>query len=100
MRMNPMLKSILTGLLVGFAPLTLSALLFYSAPYLVDGNPETLQSFAVKGLLIPAALTALIFAIILIAKKKASMGITALLVLVLQAIGTFLVLTIFTGYSS
>lgn len=94
MAKNNSLKSVLLGLLIGFAPAIVCAALFYLGPYLVSGNPGALLSFAVMGLFVISSIGAFVLAIILIVKNQALKGGCALIA---QAIQTILIFSFLAG---
>jgi hypothetical protein len=78
------LKSILLGIALGLAPVTVCAILYYAIPLLVKGNPGALLSFAVLGLFLLSFITVLVFSIIMMVRGNGLTGGSALAVLVIQ----------------
>ena len=86
-------KLILYGLLLGLAPIFACAILYYSVPLLVDGNPGALLSFAVMGLFVMSSVAVFIINIILISKQKIEMvGKAGLAVQILQVVALIILL--------
>jgi hypothetical protein len=77
-------RSVLLGIAMGLAPITLCALLYYAVPLLVKGNAGALLSFAVLGLFLLSFITVFVFSIMMMVKGNALIGGCALAVLVVQ----------------
>lgn len=90
--MNSSLKSVITGLCIGLAPLVVCALLFYVTPYLIEGNAGSLLSFAVMALFVVSSIAVLVVSIIMLARKQMITGITSLIVLCAEFIAMILFL--------
>ncbi len=84
--MNPSIKPIFLGLVLGLAPLIACAILYYVTPYLVTGNPGALLSFAVLGLYVFSSITVMVVSIILLIRKKIVIGAVAIVAVFAQAI--------------
>lgn len=80
------IKSILLGLLLGIAPIVGCTILYFVTPFLVQGNPGSLLSFAVMGLYAMASMGVFITAIIFITHDKPIVGGVSLFVQIVMLI--------------
>jgi hypothetical protein len=81
--MTPNVKSILSGVLLGFTPIMLCLVFYYFAPVVED---DAVHSFAMMGLYALGSMAVFISGIILVIKEKPVMGGVAILVQIIQLI--------------
>jgi hypothetical protein len=83
--MNPAIKSVLLGLALGLFPIPACAFFYFVTPYLVEGNPGAVLSFAVIGLYFVSSIGVIVISFIFLSQKKTILGAVAIIVVIAQA---------------
>jgi hypothetical protein len=86
-------KLFLKGAFVGLAPIVFCAAFYFGLPTFIGDNPGALLSFAVLGLYLFSFLVAMIVSIAFIARKNFPTGSMGLILLVLQLMFFFAVMS-------